>query len=167
MSAEVYSCPACGFPGLDEAPWQGAAPSDDICPCCGIHFGYDDFAGDRADLRPAFYSGWRGKWHTDGMQWWSSEPPPVGWDAEGQYRSVAEKTPRETTIYVKLLDEGTDVWRPARAAELGNGRFRLTMDPDYGRRNERWEFPPDSTVECEPRTMSGSVVLVATRLVSE
>src|SRR2546421_398332 len=34
-------CPACGY-ALGFAPWDGESPSDEICPCCGIQFGYDD-----------------------------------------------------------------------------------------------------------------------------
>ena len=32
-------------------PWAGASASLEICPCCGIHFGYDDYAGGAADAR--------------------------------------------------------------------------------------------------------------------
>ena len=38
----MAECPACGFEGLDEEPWVGDSPSDDICPCCGMQFGYYD-----------------------------------------------------------------------------------------------------------------------------
>ena len=44
MSA-THTCPVCGYAGLDDPPWQGGAPSDEICPSCGTHFGYDDAAG--------------------------------------------------------------------------------------------------------------------------
>jgi hypothetical protein len=60
-------------------------------PCCGLHFGYEDFYPGRADLRAAFYHGWRVKWHLDGMRWWSETPPPHGWDAEAQFGSIREE----------------------------------------------------------------------------
>ena len=54
---EVTTCPACGFDGLFERPWTGDSASDEICPCCGIHFGYDDFGYRSED----FYAGWRAR----------------------------------------------------------------------------------------------------------
>ena len=41
--ALVAMCPACGFDALDEEPWSDDSASDEICPCCALHFGYDDF----------------------------------------------------------------------------------------------------------------------------
>jgi len=64
------------------------------------------------------------------------------------------------TIYVGLLDEGTDVWRPVEAEELDNGRFRIISEnssPD----DERWEFPQGSVVRCERRHLSEGPVPVA------
>lgn len=37
------TCPACGFSGLVSEPWDDVSPSDEICPCCGIQFGLDDW----------------------------------------------------------------------------------------------------------------------------
>jgi hypothetical protein len=39
-------CPVCGF-GLWFQPWRAESPADEMCPCCGIQFGYDDAAGGR------------------------------------------------------------------------------------------------------------------------
>jgi hypothetical protein len=64
------------------------------------------------------------------------------------------------TIYVALLDEGTDVWRPVEAEELRDGLFRIISEnsrPD----DERWEFSPGSIVRCERRHLSAGPVLVA------
>jgi hypothetical protein len=70
-----------------------------------------------------------------------------------------------TTVYVRLLDESVDVWRPAAAEDLGGGRFRLLaiIDEDIG--DEPWEFPPGTTVECEPQVLDDGEVLVATRAI--
>jgi hypothetical protein len=74
--ALVPTCPACGFAGLDEEPWTVESASDEICPSCAIHFGYDD-AGRRT---PDFYAGWRGRWIVDGKPWFSKgRPAPSGW----------------------------------------------------------------------------------------
>src|SRR5271165_5317588 len=39
--------------------------------------------------------------------------------------SVHQDTDTEAVVYVRLLDEGTDVWRPARATALPDGTFQL------------------------------------------
>ena len=74
-------CPACGFDALDEEPWNGDSASDEICPCCALHFGYDDFANRTAD----FCAGWRARWIADGKPWFSTgRPAPPDWSAERQ-----------------------------------------------------------------------------------
>lgn len=64
-------------------------------------------------------------------------------------------------IYVKLLDEGTDVWRPTEAIDLGNGQFRILATPDYDPTDETWEFPPGSIVGCNKRTDDSGTYSVA------
>lgn len=77
-----YTCPACGFPDLDEPPWSDTAgPSLEICICCGIQFGYDDACGDDPDNRQTFYAEWRDTWIANNMPWFSVETvPPLNWD---------------------------------------------------------------------------------------
>jgi hypothetical protein len=66
---------------------------------------------------------------------------------------------RVRRIYVALLDEGVDAWRPVEAVEAHDGRYRLpAVAPD----GERWEFAPGSLVSCENRELSDGPVLVAT-----
>jgi hypothetical protein len=72
-----------------------------------------------------------------------------------------------TTVYVMLVDEGVDVWRPVPATNLGNGQYQLLAPDDYDPDDESWEFPPGTTVECHPQMLSDGVVLVATRVVQE
>ena len=76
----MYDCPACGFDQLGFELWTGDSPSDGICPCCGMHFGYYDFG--RRD--PLFYAGWRTNWVVEGKRWSSSKPPPEGWSPDQQ-----------------------------------------------------------------------------------
>jgi hypothetical protein len=45
--------------------------------------------------------------------------------------SVDQDTGTEALVYVRLLDEGTDVWRPARATALSDGTFRLLQPNGY------------------------------------
>jgi hypothetical protein len=68
---------------------------------------------------------------------------------------------RRTTVYVKLLDEGTDVWRPVPAEDLGQRRYRLLPTDTYDPEDEAWEFPPGTVATCEARQLSDGVYLVA------
>lgn len=59
-----------------------------------------------------------------------------------------------TTIYVPLLNEGTDVWRPVEATRLAEDLYLiLGVVPE----DETWAFPPGSTVRCEVRSAEGEV----------
>jgi hypothetical protein len=67
----------------------------------------------------------------------------------------------ETTVYVRLLAEGTEICRPTRALDEGAGLFRLLPPPDYDPEDEKWEFPPNSLVRVERRLSEGETILVA------
>ena len=64
---------------------------------------------------------------------------------------VHQDTDTEAVVYVRLLDEGTDVWRPVRATALPDGTFRLLEPNDYDPDAEKWEFPPLTKVRCVTR----------------
>lgn len=66
-------------------------------------------------------------------------------------------------VYVKLLDEGTDAWRPVQARHLHDHCFLLLGKP---KDEEIWEFITGSTVICEHRELSGGICEVAVRLAS-
>ena len=69
------------------------------------------------------------------------------------------------TIFVALLDEGTEVWRPVTATQVGPDQYRIeSLNPDE--EGERWAFQQGETVLCEPRTLSGGDALVAVTRVS-
>ncbi len=65
--------------------------------------------------------------------------------------SASEATNIEATVYVRLLEEGTDVWRPVRATALPDGTFELQRPVDYDPELESWEFPPEARVICAER----------------
>jgi hypothetical protein len=76
--------------------------------------------------------------------------------------SVATDSGTEgVVIYVRLLDEGTTVYRPASAFAEGQGAFRLVATEGYDSEDEHWEFPPGAIVRGELRVLNGSEVLVA------
>lgn len=90
MDSLEQLCPVCGFDGLDDPPWLDDSPSDEICPSCGIQFGYDDAAGGDIGERRRVYDAWRARWLSAGCPWTSRgrEPPP-SWDPHEQLRRVA------------------------------------------------------------------------------
>jgi hypothetical protein len=67
------------------------------------------------------------------------------------------------TIYIRLLQEGTEVARPTQAVEIGNGLFQILATPDYHPHDEEWEFLPGSVVRCESRPDSQGAYLLAVR----
>ena len=76
--------------------------------------------------------------------------------------SAPEDIDTEAVVYVQLLDEGTDVWRPVRATALPDGTFRLLEPDGYDPNAETWEFPPSTKVRCVTRKFSdGDEGLVA------
>src|SRR5437899_12419534 len=89
-------------------------------------------------------------------RWLSTTKP------EKSYMSVHRDTDTEAVVYVRLLDEGTDVWRPVRATALPDGTFRLLEPNGYDPKAETWEFPPLMKVRCVKRKFTdGGEDLVA------
>lgn len=63
-----------------------------------------------------------------------------------------------TTIYMPLLNEGVDVWRPIDATQVSSDTYRVEgPTPDH----EEWAFPPGSVVRCERKLLSGGEALTA------
>jgi len=72
-------------------------------------------------------------------------------------------TKRKVQIYVRLLEEGTDVSRPTQALDLGNGLFKLEATTDYDPEAETWEFVPGSEVRGEIRSSESGQYLLAVK----
>jgi hypothetical protein len=68
------------------------------------------------------------------------------------------------TVFVRLLGEGTDVWRPVKASSLSDSRY-VIQGPAPG--DEHWQFLPGTPVACEQHTFKdGTQGLVAIRELS-
>lgn len=81
MTDDRYVCPVCGYDCLYEPPWSDGVGSDEICPSCGTHFGYDDSASGDAGLREARHRELRARWMDGGCCWFSrTRKPPEQWD---------------------------------------------------------------------------------------
>jgi hypothetical protein len=73
---------------------------------------------------------------------------------------IAMGAPITETIFVALLNEGTDAWRPVQAVRRAGGAFLIVSkndDPEL----EEWQFPSGSLVRCVVRKLSGGDHLVA------
>jgi hypothetical protein len=62
------------------------------------------------------------------------------------------------TVYVALLDENVDVWRPAAAEQVAPDLFRLLGPVPPG---ETWQFQPGEVVRCRVGFLSEGPALVA------
>lgn len=71
------------------------------------------------------------------------------------------------TIYVYLVDEGTDVWRPTRGRRIGAQVYEVLATSNYDPAIETWQFVPGTLVQCEERVLRGDRVLVAVRAVDD
>jgi len=67
-----------------------------------------------------------------------------------------------TQIYVGLVDEGVDVWRPVLAKRLGGNMYRI-LDQPYDREIESWQFEPGDRVICEHIASGDGPILAATK----
>jgi hypothetical protein len=67
------------------------------------------------------------------------------------------------TIYVELLEEGVQVWRPVSAIHEFGSVYRLPQILAHNMTGEVWAFPPGSLVHCEMRDFIDGPGLVATR----
>lgn len=60
-------CPICNYDGLYEPPYdEDGIGSYEICLCCGLQFGYDDFPN-----KDELIKLWRQKWIDGGRKWFS------------------------------------------------------------------------------------------------
>jgi predicted RNA-binding Zn-ribbon protein involved in translation (DUF1610 family) len=80
-----FSCPACGYPGLQQSPQRDGVASHEICPSCGFEFGVTD------TVEGTSYAAWRERWVQAGMPWWAKhagQDSPAGWDPGEQVKSI-------------------------------------------------------------------------------
>src|SRR5690242_9627568 len=75
-----HDCPVCGYDRLPRPAYhESGAASFQICPCCGVQFGYEDTRFPHAALRRIWLEG-GGTWYSDATQ------PPDDWNAMQQLR---------------------------------------------------------------------------------
>lgn len=69
---------------------------------------------------------------------------------------------RRCTIYVGLLGEGLNVWRPIQADHIEADLY-LIVDQAYDRVSESWECEPGERVRCRLVDSSDGQILAAVR----
>lgn len=67
-------------------------------------------------------------------------------------------------VYVRLLGEGTEVYRPVEALPVTKDTVRLLDPENYDGEDEDWEFKPGSVVRLKPIILEGKEVELATGL---
>ncbi len=67
----------------------------------------------------------------------------------------------KNTVYVRLLNEGVQVYRPVSALQTGINIYELRGADIYNPEDEEWEFLPGSRVVVEERILEGQKALVA------
>lgn len=74
-------CKICGLNLYPFFPWgeDGQAPTYDICPCCGVEFGYEDSS-------VIGVVKFREKWINAGALWSETSLKPRDWNFEEQLR---------------------------------------------------------------------------------
>lgn len=75
-------CKVCGYK-LNYQPWgeDGKTPSFDICPCCGVEFGNEDYTEESL-------KDYRAKWISEGAQWFDPKLQPRNWSLQEQLSNV-------------------------------------------------------------------------------
>ena len=85
-----HTCPVCGYPGLGQEPYrEDTGGSFEICPSCGIQFGYHDETGGDSARQAELYRVWRQRWIDGGMVWdkGRTEPPSL-WNPLEQLKRI-------------------------------------------------------------------------------
>lgn len=82
MDKTDYLCRICGF-DLHFKPWgdDGNTPSFDICPCCGVEFGYEDYCLE--SIRD-----YRTKWQLSGYPIFDKSSLPKNFNLKNQLNNI-------------------------------------------------------------------------------
>ena len=75
-------CRVCGL-FIDSLPWgkDGKSPTYEICPCCGVEFGYEDYTVKSA-------KNYRSLWTRQGCKWFNLREKPSNWNLEEQMKNI-------------------------------------------------------------------------------
>ncbi|MGM5631613.1 hypothetical protein O2K51_11990 [Apibacter raozihei] len=82
MSSINHNCKVCGL-YIEDFPWgeNGDSPTYEICPCCGVEFGNEDYTVESINE-------YRDKWMNEGFEWFNSKEKPKSWNKEEQFGNI-------------------------------------------------------------------------------
>jgi hypothetical protein len=102
---QAQLCPVCGYQ-LDFKPWDRNCSSQEICPGCGIHFGYHDVCGGQGlAARMAVYIRWRVAWECNGRQWRTKRVVTIATAEELSATTAADRA----VLFIDVLWSGTAI----------------------------------------------------------
>ena len=70
-------------------------------------------------------------------------------------------------IYIKLLNEGTEVYRPVISEKLNDNVYEVGGAEIYNPNDETWEFQPGSHVIVKHQQLQSGKFLVAVHLLED
>lgn len=79
---ENNNCRVCGL-YIKDSPWgkDGCSPTYEICPCCGVEFGNEDYTIESTKR-------YRATWINKGFKWFDSTEKPKHWNKEEQLNMI-------------------------------------------------------------------------------
>lgn len=82
---ENQFCRICGL-YIEDKPWgeDGNCPTYEICPCCGVEFGNEDYTINSI-IR------YRKEWIENGAVWNDLRKKPKLWNLENQIKNIPNK----------------------------------------------------------------------------
>lgn len=85
MKKEEHYCRICGL-YIEDEPWgnDGQSPTYEICPCCGVEFGNEDF-------NLLSIEEYRKEWLENGANWFDKKSKPILWDVNKQLMNVSKE----------------------------------------------------------------------------
>jgi hypothetical protein len=80
-----HNCRVCGL-YINELPWEedGQSPTYEICPCCGVEFGNEDYTIESIKK-------YRTEWIQTGAKWFSPKEKPFIWNIESQLQNIPKE----------------------------------------------------------------------------
>lgn len=76
-------------------------------------------------------------------------------------RDSSTEAAMKNTIYVRLLGEGIQVYRPVQALQIASNIYVVGGADIYDPEDEEWEFLPGARVVVEERILEGQSALIA------
>ena len=83
MLKNEYVCRVCGYINYEITCEKGIYPTYNICPCCGVEFGYEDI--DLASIRK-----YRENWINSGCNWFLDAGIKKDWNFLEQLKNIPD-----------------------------------------------------------------------------